>query len=171
MCSDSVLDIQDDQGRFSCRAWIMQILILHLICLFFLQLRKIVPFFFFKDYQPRRGNFTKFMQRRYQNKGGKLSEQGMIKRRIISLSFQQISASSTSTGHYCLRQTVNAVEDLDSRLQRIKQEAAVIEQHNSNLENQIENNSDKETCKTAKDSEVCDVCLKYQTPVGHLLKL
>ncbi|XP_011613067.1 FIGNL1-interacting regulator of recombination and mitosis [Takifugu rubripes] len=54
-----------------------------------------------------------------------------------------------------LSKTVNAVEDLESRLQRIKLETAVIEQHNSRLENQKEENSDKETCKTGEDSEPC----------------
>lgn len=55
---------------------------------------------------------------------------------------------------------MNSVEDLESRLQRIKLEAAVTEEHNSRLESQQENNSDKETCKTSEDSEVCNVCLK-----------
>lgn len=60
------------------------------------------------------------------------------------------------------------MEDQESRLQRIKLEAAVTEQHNSRLESQQENNSDKETCKTNEDSEVCNVCLKYhsQAPAG-----
>lgn len=57
---------------------------------------------------------------------------------------------------------MNAVEDLECRLQRIKLEAAVTEQHNSRLESQQEN-SDKETCKTSEDSEVCNVCLKYHS--------
>ncbi|CAF93404.1 unnamed protein product [Tetraodon nigroviridis] len=52
-------------------------------------------------------------------------------------------------------ETVNAVEDTESRLQRIKLEAAVIEQHNSRLESQQEKNSDKETCRTSEDSEPC----------------
>ncbi|TWW57850.1 hypothetical protein D4764_07G0005690 [Takifugu flavidus] len=63
--------------------------------------------------------------------------------------------TSTSSGDYCFQKTVNAVEDLESRLQRIKLETAVIEQHNSRLENQKEENSDKETCKTGEDSEPC----------------
>lgn len=64
---------------------------------------------------------------------------------------------------------MNAVEDPESRLQRIKLEAAVIEQHNSRLESQQENNSDKETCKSSEDSEVCNICLKYhsQAPAGR----
>lgn len=64
---------------------------------------------------------------------------------------------------------MNAVEDLESRLQRIKLEAAVTEQHNSRLERQQEINSNKVTCKTSEDSEVCNVCLKYHAhaPAGR----
>lgn len=81
--------------------------------------------------------------------------------------------TSTSSGDYCFLKTVNAVEDLESRLQRIKLETAVIEQHNSRLENQKDENSDKETCKTGRDSEVCNVYLKYhsQAPAEHWLQL
>lgn len=62
---------------------------------------------------------------------------------------------------------MNGVEDLESRLERIKLEAAATEQHNNRLESQHENNSDKETCKTedcgGEDSEVCNVCSKYHS--------
>lgn len=74
-----------------------------------------------------------------------------------------------STDHgYCFQKTVNAVEDMESRIQRIKLEAAVVEQHNSRLESQQENNVDKETCRASEDSEVCNVCSKYhsQAPSG-----
>lgn len=56
-----------------------------------------------------------------------------------------------------LLQTVNGVEGVDSRLQRIKQEAAVIEQHNEKLEKQEENVLNKESPNSAADQEVCDV--------------
>lgn len=80
--------------------------------------------------------------------------------------------TSTSSGD-CFQKTVNAVENLESRLQRIKLETAVIEQHNSRLENQKEENSHRETCQTGKDSEVCNVCLKYhsQAPAEHWFQL
>lgn len=67
---------------------------------------------------------------------------------------------------------MNGVEDLESRLERIKLEAAATEQHHSRLENQHENNSE-ETSRTedcgGEDSEVCNVCLKYhsQAPAGR----
>lgn len=54
-------------------------------------------------------------------------------------------------------QTVNAVEGVDLRLQRIKQEVAVIEQHNEKLEKQEENVLNKESANSAADQEVCDV--------------
>lgn len=68
---------------------------------------------------------------------------------------------------------MNAVEDLESRLQRIKLETAAIEQHNSRLENRKDENSDQEACKTGSDSEVCNVCLKYhsQAPAEYWLQL
>lgn len=53
-------------------------------------------------------------------------------------------------------QTVNAVEGVDSRLQRIKLEVAVIEQHNEKLEKQEENVLNKESANSAADQEVCD---------------
>lgn len=83
-----------------------------------------------------------------------------------------------------LLQTVNAVEGVDSRLQRIKEEAAVIEQHNEKLEKQEENVLKKESANSAADQEVCDVkiimhgiCKKTHTclptsaslPVQHYL--
>lgn len=52
---------------------------------------------------------------------------------------------------------MNAVEDMESRLQRIKLEAAVTEQHNSRLENQQETHSDKEDSKIVDVSEVCNI--------------
>lgn len=49
---------------------------------------------------------------------------------------------------------VNALEDVESRLKRIKLEAAVIEQHNKKLESQIENVGNKLTANAVVDSEV-----------------
>lgn len=45
-----------------------------LVWIFFYNYLEFSPFF--KGYKPWRGNFPKFMQRRYQNKGGELSKQG-----------------------------------------------------------------------------------------------
>lgn len=76
------------------------------------------------------------------------------------------------TDQVCFQKTVNGVEDLESRLERIKLEAAATEQHNSRLESQHENIS-KETCRTedcgGEDSEVCNVCLTNhcQAPAGR----
>lgn len=47
---------------------------------------------------------------------------------------------------------MNAQEDAESRLQRLKLEMAVIEQHNERLENNEENTSNKVAPET--DSEV-----------------
>lgn len=52
---------------------------------------------------------------------------------------------------------MNALEDVDSRLQRIKLETTVIEQHNERLENKKENALNKPAANTVVDSEVCDV--------------
>lgn len=49
---------------------------------------------------------------------------------------------------------VNALEDVESRLKRIKLEAAVIEKHNNKLENQKENVGNKLTANAVVDSEV-----------------
>lgn len=53
-------------------------------------------------------------------------------------------------------QTVNASEEVELRLQRIKQEAALIEEHSEKLENQKESVLKEEAETSAADPEVCD---------------
>lgn len=53
-------------------------------------------------------------------------------------------------------QTVNAAEEVELRLQRIKQEAALIEEHSEKLENQKESVLKEEAEISAADPEVCD---------------
>ena len=52
---------------------------------------------------------------------------------------------------------MNAQGDVESRLNRLKLESAVIEQHNEKLENDKENASNKQAADTVVDSEVSDV--------------
>lgn len=52
---------------------------------------------------------------------------------------------------------MNAQEDVESRLQRLKLETAVIEQHNERLENNKKNASDKLAADAVADSEVSGV--------------
>ncbi|KAJ4943127.1 hypothetical protein JOQ06_005633 [Pogonophryne albipinna] len=54
-----------------------------------------------------------------------------------------------------LSKTVNAREHVESRLQRIKLEKAVIEKHNERLESDKENASDRLTAEAGADSEPC----------------
>uniref|UniRef100_A0AAQ4QLY9 Fignl1 interacting regulator of recombination and mitosis n=1 Tax=Gasterosteus aculeatus aculeatus TaxID=481459 RepID=A0AAQ4QLY9_GASAC len=54
-----------------------------------------------------------------------------------------------------LLQTVNAQEDVESRLQRLKLETAVIEEHNERLELNKENASSKQTAEAVPDLEPC----------------
>lgn len=56
-------------------------------------------------------------------------------------------------------QTVNAQEDVESRLQRLKVETAAVEQHNERLENSRENTSDKPAADAVSDSEVSDIVM------------
>ncbi|XP_041791809.1 uncharacterized protein C1orf112 homolog [Chelmon rostratus] len=58
-----------------------------------------------------------------------------------------------------LSKTVNSQEDVESRLQRIKLETAVIEQHNEKLENSKENASNKPSA----DSEPCPKRARQET--------
>ncbi|XP_038571961.1 uncharacterized protein C1orf112 homolog [Micropterus salmoides] len=60
-----------------------------------------------------------------------------------------------------LSKTVNAQEDAESRLQRLKLEMAVIEQHNERLENNEENTSNKVAPET--DSEPCPKRARQET--------
>lgn len=49
---------------------------------------------------------------------------------------------------------MNAKEDVDLRLQRLKMETTEVEQHNDKLENNTENVSNKQTTEVVADSEV-----------------
>uniref|UniRef100_A0A3Q1FSJ5 FIGNL1 interacting regulator of recombination and mitosis n=1 Tax=Acanthochromis polyacanthus TaxID=80966 RepID=A0A3Q1FSJ5_9TELE len=62
-----------------------------------------------------------------------------------------------------LSKTVNAKEDVDSRLQRLKQETLVIQQHNETLENNKENVSNKPTADTVEDTEPCPKKARQET--------
>uniref|UniRef100_A0A3P8UF09 Fignl1 interacting regulator of recombination and mitosis n=1 Tax=Amphiprion percula TaxID=161767 RepID=A0A3P8UF09_AMPPE len=62
-----------------------------------------------------------------------------------------------------LRKTVNAKEDVESRLQRLKQEALVIQQHNEKLENNKENVSNKPAADTVEDTEPCPKKARQET--------
>ncbi|XP_044054735.1 uncharacterized protein C1orf112 homolog isoform X2 [Siniperca chuatsi] len=61
-----------------------------------------------------------------------------------------------------LSKTVNAQEDAESRLQRLKLELAVIEQHNERLENK-ENASNKLAAEAVADSEPCPKRARQET--------
>ncbi|XP_068600023.1 FIGNL1-interacting regulator of recombination and mitosis [Brachionichthys hirsutus] len=52
-----------------------------------------------------------------------------------------------------LSKTVNAQEDMDARLQRLKAESAVIEQHNAKLESRKETDSNKQSCDAEAGAE------------------
>ncbi|XP_070688210.1 FIGNL1-interacting regulator of recombination and mitosis [Pempheris klunzingeri] len=54
-----------------------------------------------------------------------------------------------------LSKTVNAQEDVESRLQRLKLETVLIKQHNKRLENDEENTSKKLAAEAVADSEPC----------------
>ncbi|XP_054860296.1 uncharacterized protein C1orf112 homolog isoform X2 [Amphiprion ocellaris] len=62
-----------------------------------------------------------------------------------------------------LRKTVNAKEDVESRLQRLKQEALVIQQHNEKLENNKENVFNKPAADTVEDTEPCPKKARQET--------
>lgn len=53
------------------------------------------------------------------------------------------------------QQTASAAEEADLRLQRIRQEAALVQEHSDKLENRTENVVLKGESETA-DPEVCD---------------
>ncbi|XP_059197361.1 FIGNL1-interacting regulator of recombination and mitosis [Centropristis striata] len=71
---------------------------------------------------------------------------------VISLSLS-VEETKTKVVNY-LSKTVNAQEDVESRLQRLKLETAVTEQHNERLENDKEKTSNKPAAEAA-DSEPC----------------
>lgn len=52
---------------------------------------------------------------------------------------------------------MNVLEDVDSRLLRLKLETAVTEQHNERLENNEESGLNKPAAHIVVDSEVCDL--------------
>lgn len=56
-----------------------------------------------------------------------------------------------------LLQTVNAQEDMGSRLQRLKLESEVVKRHNERMENKAETGLNKQSADAVADLEVCDV--------------
>ncbi|XP_030289356.1 FIGNL1-interacting regulator of recombination and mitosis [Sparus aurata] len=62
-----------------------------------------------------------------------------------------------------LSKTMNAQGDVESRLNRLKLESAVIEQHNEKLENDKENVSNKQAADTVVDSEPCPKRARQET--------
>ncbi|XP_075895700.1 FIGNL1-interacting regulator of recombination and mitosis [Nelusetta ayraudi] len=62
-----------------------------------------------------------------------------------------------------LSKTVNAAEEVELRLQRIKQEAALIEEHSEKLENQKESVLKEEVEITAADPEPCPKRARQET--------
>ncbi|KAG7230827.1 hypothetical protein INR49_019641, partial [Caranx melampygus] len=60
-------------------------------------------------------------------------------------------------------ETVNAKEDVESRLQRLKMETTEIERHNDKLENNTENISNKEATEVVADSEPCPKRARQET--------
>ncbi|KAM9357562.1 FIGNL1-interacting regulator of recombination and mitosis [Symphorus nematophorus] len=62
-----------------------------------------------------------------------------------------------------LSKTLNAQEDVESRLQRLKLETAVIEQHNEKLENNKEKACDKPAADAVADSEPCPKRARQET--------
>ncbi|XP_054458654.1 uncharacterized protein C1orf112 homolog [Anoplopoma fimbria] len=77
---------------------------------------------------------------------------------------QSLSVEDTKTKvvNY-LSKTVNAQEDVESRLQRLKLETAVIEQHNERLEVNKENASNKLSAEAVADSEPCPKRARQET--------
>ncbi|XP_040896344.1 uncharacterized protein C1orf112 homolog isoform X2 [Toxotes jaculatrix] len=77
---------------------------------------------------------------------------------------QSLCAEETKTKvvNY-LSKTVNTQEDGESRLQRLKMEAAEIEQYNQKLENNKENVSNTEAAEVVADSEPCPKRARQET--------
>ncbi len=90
------------------------------------------------------------MSRRYQNKGGQLSEQGNGCQRFA----MEVDLRWNSDVISVLLQTVNAQENVESRLQRLKEVTPVVEQHNEGLEDNKENASIKLSADAVTHSEV-----------------
>ncbi|KAI3368821.1 hypothetical protein L3Q82_025800 [Scortum barcoo] len=80
---------------------------------------------------------------------------------VISQSLSQ-EHIKTKVVNY-LSKTVNAQEDVESRIQRLKLEKAVIEQHNEKLENIKQNASEKATDDTVADSGPCPKRARQET--------
>ncbi|XP_039666561.1 uncharacterized protein C1orf112 homolog [Perca fluviatilis] len=80
---------------------------------------------------------------------------------VISLSLG-VEDTKTKVVNY-LSKTVNAQEDVESRLQRLKLETAVIEQHNERLENNKENASNKPAAEAVAHSEPCPKRARQET--------
>ncbi|TKS74537.1 hypothetical protein D9C73_008620 [Collichthys lucidus] len=77
---------------------------------------------------------------------------------------QSLSEEDTKTKvvNY-LSKTVNAQEDVESRLQRLKLEKVLIEQHNERLETNTENASNKVAADAVSDSEPCPKRARQET--------
>ncbi|XP_029938585.1 FIGNL1-interacting regulator of recombination and mitosis isoform X2 [Salarias fasciatus] len=77
---------------------------------------------------------------------------------------QSLSAEDTKTKvvNY-LSKTVNAEEEVGSRLQRLQQERPTIEQHNEKLELNKENASNKRAAEASVDSELCPKRARQET--------
>uniref|UniRef100_A0A4W6DIZ1 Fignl1 interacting regulator of recombination and mitosis n=3 Tax=Lates calcarifer TaxID=8187 RepID=A0A4W6DIZ1_LATCA len=73
-----------------------------------------------------------------------------------------VEETKTKVVNY-LSKTVNAQEDLESRLQRLKRETPEIEQHNGKLENNKENISNKQAAEVVTDSEPCPKRARQET--------
>lgn len=58
---------------------------------------------------------------------------------------------------FVMLQTVNAQEDVESRLDRLRLETPVIKQHNERLETKKETAADKLAAEAAADSEVSGI--------------
>ncbi|KAG8003640.1 hypothetical protein GBF38_018852 [Nibea albiflora] len=77
---------------------------------------------------------------------------------------QSLSEEDTKTKvvNY-LSKTVNAQEDVESRIQRLKLEKVLIEQHNERLENNTENVFNKVAADAVSDSEPCPKRARQET--------
>ncbi|XP_023260992.1 uncharacterized protein C1orf112 homolog isoform X1 [Seriola lalandi dorsalis] len=73
-----------------------------------------------------------------------------------------VEETKTKVVNY-LSKTVNAKEDVESRLQRLKMETPEIEQHNDKLENNKENVSNKQAAEVVSDLEPCPKRARQET--------
>ncbi|XP_071343776.1 FIGNL1-interacting regulator of recombination and mitosis isoform X2 [Trachinotus anak] len=73
-----------------------------------------------------------------------------------------VEETKTKVVNY-LSKTVNAKEDVESRLQRLKMETPEIEQHNEKLENNKENVCNKQVAEAVADPEPCPKRARQET--------